>query len=317
MNENAFLIPQLVFSNRLPVVHRKVCDTRKAVVLGTTVSPKPEPLVQEVAQRLRNDLPNLFNSKLDTHYSIYSDDVLFEDPLNKFRGVQRYKSNISFLGSSFVFSDAELRLFDLLIIGDEQNIIRTRWRLSMLVNFPWRPCISFTGQSDYVVNLSTGKVVEHIDYWDSLDDSSFFSLPAFRDFVYQTRPGVVSLNDLGGFELLKRTADFQIRKFNILNRDGVILKRRTGHTSLPSWELARKQIDNGCLLEIVAVLQLQDSLNSVQQFATSEQKLRNLVARTPFVVAGERCIYVEESVQRRPVHEVWLELVQADARVEA
>lgn len=317
MIANAFVTPQLVYSKKHPAVRCNKCHTRSTIVLGTTEPPKPEIVVQKVAQRLKSDLPNLFTSNLKTHYSIYSDDVFFEDPLNKFRGVQRYKSNISFLGESFVFSDAELRLFDLRIIGHEQNIIRTRWRLSMIANFPWRPCISFTGQSDYVVNLSTGKVEKHIDYWDSLNDSSYFSFAALQDFVNQLRPGLVSLNDLGGFELLKRTADFQIRKFNIRNRDGVLLEQIIRNTSLPCWKLARGPIDNGCLLENVAVLQLTSSIKTAQKFKTLEQKLRSLVAQTSLVVAGENCIYVEESVQGRPVYELWLELVQADARVEA
>ena len=41
-------------------------------------------------------------------YNIYAEDVYFEDPLNKFRGIKRYQKMIVFLGRFFYDIDLEL-----------------------------------------------------------------------------------------------------------------------------------------------------------------------------------------------------------------
>ncbi|MDE5086505.1 MAG: DUF2358 domain-containing protein, partial [Trichodesmium sp. St16_bin2-tuft] len=46
----------------------------------------------------------------DQNYSIYAENVYFEDPLNKFRGIGRYQKMISFMNNWF--NDIQLDLHD-------------------------------------------------------------------------------------------------------------------------------------------------------------------------------------------------------------
>lgn len=93
-------------------------------------------------------------------YSIYAQDVFFKDPLNQFRGVDRYKLMIGFIERWFV--DTKFELHNIEQIGDE---IKTRWTLSWSVALPWKPRISIDGSSELRTN-GDQLIVSHIDYWD-------------------------------------------------------------------------------------------------------------------------------------------------------
>ncbi|MEG4075097.1 DUF2358 domain-containing protein [Microcoleus sp. Pol14C2] len=93
-------------------------------------------------------------------YSIYAKDVYFEDPVNRFTGVDRYRKMIGFMGNFF----KEIKL-DLHGISRSSDLIETRWTLSWLAPLPWRPKMAIAGRSELKVN-SDGLIVSHIDYWD-------------------------------------------------------------------------------------------------------------------------------------------------------
>ncbi|MBW4421025.1 MAG: DUF2358 domain-containing protein [Myxacorys californica WJT36-NPBG1] len=93
-------------------------------------------------------------------YSIYAQDVFFKDPLNQFRGVDRYKKMIGFIERWFI--DTRFELHSIEESGDE---IRTRWTLSWNVALPWNPRISINGSSELRTNEDQ-LIVSHIDYWD-------------------------------------------------------------------------------------------------------------------------------------------------------
>ncbi|BAZ20766.1 hypothetical protein NIES4073_16430 [Kalymmatonema gypsitolerans NIES-4073] len=107
-------------------------------------------------------------------YSIYAQDVYFQDPLNKFRGVERYKQMIKFIKT--VFLNTKMDLHDINRVGD---IIKTEWTLSWNTPLPWKPRISISGWSELRLNTQ-GLIVSHIDYWhcSRLDvlKQHFFSL---------------------------------------------------------------------------------------------------------------------------------------------
>ncbi|GAB4536837.1 MAG: hypothetical protein Tsb0014_24970 [Pleurocapsa sp.] len=92
-------------------------------------------------------------------YHIYAEDVYFQDPLNKFTGVQKYKKMIGFLGN--FFQDIDLQLHD---ISQETAIIKTEWTLKMTPPLPWQPRISILGWSELKLNQDN-LIVSHIDRW--------------------------------------------------------------------------------------------------------------------------------------------------------
>ncbi|MEH1819227.1 MAG: DUF2358 domain-containing protein [Nostoc sp.] len=93
-------------------------------------------------------------------YNIYAPDVYFQDPLNKFRGVKRYKEMINFIQTWFL--NPKMDVHNIQRLGDT---IKTEWTLSWNTPLPWKPRISIPGWSELGLN-SDGLIVSHIDYWN-------------------------------------------------------------------------------------------------------------------------------------------------------
>ena len=93
-------------------------------------------------------------------YTIYAKNVYFEDPLNKFQGIDRYQKMINFMNSWF--NDIQLDLHD---ISQSGNVIKTRWTLSWTAPTPWKPRMAIPGWSELKLNTD-GLINSHIDYWD-------------------------------------------------------------------------------------------------------------------------------------------------------
>ncbi|NRB07345.1 MAG: DUF2358 domain-containing protein [Richelia sp.] len=92
-------------------------------------------------------------------YSIYADDVYFQDPLNKFSGIDRYEKMIGFMQQWFL--NPKMDVHD---IQQQENTIKTEWTFSWNTPLPWKPRISISGWSELLVN-SQNLIVSHIDYW--------------------------------------------------------------------------------------------------------------------------------------------------------
>lgn len=92
-------------------------------------------------------------------YSIYAEDVYFEDPLNKFTGVKRYQKMIEFLGS--FFQDIDLDLHN---ISRQGQIITTEWTLNMTSPLPWKPRLSIPGWTELKLNEEE-LIISHCDRW--------------------------------------------------------------------------------------------------------------------------------------------------------
>ena len=92
-------------------------------------------------------------------YSIYTEDVYFQDPLNKFCGVEKYKQMIGFIENWFISPKMDLQNIEQ--VGDT---IKTQWTLSWKTPLPWKPPIAIPGWSELRLNAA-GLIVSHIDYW--------------------------------------------------------------------------------------------------------------------------------------------------------
>lgn len=95
----------------------------------------------------------------DQTYSIYAPDVYFKDPMNEFRGCDRYRQMIGFIRRWF----RQPRL-DLHGIQRIENTIRTDWTLSWTTPLLWNPRIRITGWSNLILN-DEELITSHIDYW--------------------------------------------------------------------------------------------------------------------------------------------------------
>ncbi|WP_017653138.1 DUF2358 domain-containing protein [Fortiea contorta] len=111
---------------------------------------------QDVIQILKQDYQRF---PVNQTYSIYATDVYFQDPLNKFRGVDRYQQTIDFIQKWFL--NPKMDLHDIQLLEDT---IKTEWTLSWNTPLPWNPRISISGWSELRLNAS-GLIVSHIDYW--------------------------------------------------------------------------------------------------------------------------------------------------------
>lgn len=111
----------------------------------------------DIIQILKQDYQKF---PIDQTYSIYAEDVYFQDPLNRFHGVERYKKMIAFINGWFIAP--KLDLHNIYQVGD---IIKTEWILSWNTPLPWKPRIAIPGWSELRINAE-GLIVSHIDYWN-------------------------------------------------------------------------------------------------------------------------------------------------------
>lgn len=93
-------------------------------------------------------------------YSLYDENVYFQDPLNKFRGITRYQEMIAFMQKWF--QDIQMDLHSIERLGSD---IHTTWTLNWTTPLPWQPRIAISGRSELELN-DQGLIVAHLDYWD-------------------------------------------------------------------------------------------------------------------------------------------------------
>lgn len=171
----------------------------------------------------------------------------------------------------------------------------------MTANLPWRPQLVFTGQSDYVVDAS-GLVVKHIDYWDSLQDSAFFSVGGLGDLLALCSPGKVSTTECGGFDVLRRTDVLQIRRF----RGKGVRLRQKGEAE---WEVVENGAD--CVVQLVAAKGIGRKRGKEELMGMKEY-----LNKVPFAQATSRAFVVAVPARGRVVKEAWVELATVSVAVD-
>ncbi|MGK7889583.1 MAG: DUF2358 domain-containing protein [Leptolyngbyaceae cyanobacterium] len=112
--------------------------------------------MNDVIEALKRDYQNF---PKDQTFSLYAENVYFKDPMNEFRGQERYRTMIGFIDQWF--THPRLELHD---IQQRDRQIRTDWTLSWTTPVPWQPRISISGWSELLLNQDN-LIVSHIDYW--------------------------------------------------------------------------------------------------------------------------------------------------------
>lgn len=110
-----------------------------------------------IVETLRTDYQNFPKNQT---YSIYAEDVEFQDPLSKFQGIDRYKKMIKFIDTWF--RDVKMEVHDL---QELNKTIRTKWTLKWIAPLPWQPKMAISGWSELKLN-DQGLIAQHIDYWE-------------------------------------------------------------------------------------------------------------------------------------------------------
>ncbi|MEM0981144.1 MAG: DUF2358 domain-containing protein [Cyanobacteria bacterium P01_H01_bin.58] len=110
-----------------------------------------------VCDRIRQDYANFPKAQ---SYDLYAADVYFQDPLNRFRGVERYRDMIGFIDRWF--QNPKLELHSLEQVAADH--LQTQWTLSWIAPFPWQPSMAISGWTDYRLDEAS-KVISHIDHW--------------------------------------------------------------------------------------------------------------------------------------------------------
>ncbi|BDA68259.1 hypothetical protein CAL7716_024250 [Calothrix sp. PCC 7716] len=119
--------------------------------------------MQQIIQTLNQDLPTLFEK--DITYNIYTQDILFKDPVNKFKGKPNYRIvywTLRFHARLF-FTNIHFDLHNI-APSDEKTII-ANWTVRGTLRLPWKPKLYFNGYSTYKLNQNQ-LIYEHIDTWD-------------------------------------------------------------------------------------------------------------------------------------------------------
>lgn len=213
------MVPSLAFTVSPAFIsrqsHREHRSARRPRWVMTFDSTSPPDYVESVKRLLRDDLPKMFNLDHEPDWTVYAPEVVFEDPMTRFRGVGPYKANIRMLKDSILFTQGRLDIHEIWTEEREKGqwSIMTRWTLTFKARiFPWRPTLQFTGTSEYVMR-SDGKVIGHIDRWDSIENQKFLSIEAVKDFSGQffapPKDGLPSLGQRSE-TLIRRYAEYEI-----------------------------------------------------------------------------------------------------------
>ena len=125
-----------------------------------------------------NNYLNLFSNLNKENIKKFDDlvvnDIIFIDPFNNIRGLDNFK-NIFY----HMFDTVEEPKFDIVDYAQNKDHIFLKWKMTF---YAFKASQTIEGMSDITLNKE-GKVISHLDYWDSLN-GIFIKLP-FLGFLYK------------------------------------------------------------------------------------------------------------------------------------
>jgi hypothetical protein len=119
--------------------------------------------IEQVINTLKADLPTLFAK--DISYDIYTRDIYFQDPVNKFKWKFNYRIifwTLRFHARLF-FTEIYFDLHE--VSQTAEDTILAKWTVRGVLRVPWKSRLLFNGYSTYKFN-SNNLIYEHIDTWD-------------------------------------------------------------------------------------------------------------------------------------------------------
>ncbi|XP_011013618.1 PREDICTED: uncharacterized protein LOC105117589 [Populus euphratica] len=165
--------------------------------------------VKQLVDFLYDDLPHLFDDQ-GIDRTAYDERVKFRDPITKHDSISGYLFNIAFLKNLF-----RPQFFLHWVKQTGTYEITTRWTMVMkFMLLPWKPELVFTGTSIMGINPQTGKFSSHLDFWDSIENNNYFSLEGLWNVVKQLRIYKTPDLETPRYQILKRTANYEVRKYS-------------------------------------------------------------------------------------------------------
>ena len=116
--------------------------------------------VEKVIETLQKDLPTLFEK--DISYDIYTEDIYFQDPVNRFKWKFNYRIifwTLRFHAQLF-FTEIYFDLHD--VKQTAEQIITADWTVRGTLRLPWTARVFFNGDSTYKLTKD-GLIYNHLD----------------------------------------------------------------------------------------------------------------------------------------------------------
>lgn len=131
----------------------------------TTQQTSPERKVQisreEAVDAIREDYEVNYFVSGKGRLAAYDPNCRFADDFAAFNGVERFRNNVSNLGSLTEDVKLETTTWD-----QNDDSLKVSWRFSAIVTTPWRPRLAASGATTYVFDGTTGLVTDHIEEWN-------------------------------------------------------------------------------------------------------------------------------------------------------
>jgi len=132
----------------------------------SSTSTKNTPLAwADAVASIRDDYDAVYFVSGKGDMAAYDPDCYFADPFAGFKSTERFRNNVSNLGSTL--SDVKLNV-TAFTEDEAAGTIRTAWKFSGVVNaLPWRPRLAAAGSTTHTLDKASGRVVQHIEAWAS------------------------------------------------------------------------------------------------------------------------------------------------------
>ena len=115
---------------------------------------------EQVLELLREDYDSNYFVSGVGELAAYVPDCEFSDPFVAFKGVSRFKENVSNLGGMMEDIDLKITQWE-----EKEDSLVTSWKFSCILDLPWRPKLAAAGGTTHVFD-GDNRVVKHVERWD-------------------------------------------------------------------------------------------------------------------------------------------------------
>ncbi|GKV06464.1 hypothetical protein SLEP1_g18362 [Rubroshorea leprosula] len=205
------LYPPEIFKPRKIAVSATALQKLKwacSLSLGEQSTPEPTVDGERLVDLLCDNLQHMFDDQgIDS--TVYDEQIMFRDPITKYDTLTGYLFNIHLLKVLF-----RPQYHSHWVKQTGPYEITTRWTVIMkFILLPWKPELVLTGTSVMGVNPKNGKFCSHVDYWDSIEKNDYFSLEGLVNVIKQLRINKTPDLETPKYLILKRTANYEVRKY--------------------------------------------------------------------------------------------------------
>ena len=127
---------------------------------------------KSIVKNYINLFSNLSPDNIDEFDNLISKDIIFVDPFNNVKGINAFKKIFYHM-----FENVKEPRFLVIDYSINKQRVFLKWKMTF---FAFKSLQTIEGMSELLLN-DNGKVVSHIDYWDTLN-SIFIKIPFIKHF---------------------------------------------------------------------------------------------------------------------------------------